>query len=188
MHCSALLLKKQGDEFAIARTVPYTPSPALWTELQPLPNCRGVPDGGSGPAQFRYLEDHHRFFNDHHPYTPSSAMVGLKQEDDAAQSLLPYRTGLDQHNGGGFGSIMNPRRFFSTEARLRGDSTSTAPGGFGEAGMGSATTGRRGYPPPGPNLSGWTASSLLDSSCGNRSTLGGGFSSNGTLLTPGWLL
>ncbi|VDN95949.1 unnamed protein product [Rodentolepis nana] len=98
----------EGDEYAITRTTPYTPSPAPWTELKPLLGAnRGIPDGvpsrnGGSGYTFRFPEE--PFFDDHHALR-TGENGGIPESD----AMLPRR--------------VDPllRRFFShsSEARMR---------------------------------------------------------------------
>ncbi|VDK37901.1 unnamed protein product [Taenia asiatica] len=112
-----MLTEAKGDEYAITRTTPYTPSPAPWTEMKPLPSSfRGVPDGNLGPPNgmgyaFRFPEE--PFFDDHQHHRPGETM-GEGSGNPESESLLPHRVGYDNHQ--------NHRRFFSHSnetARLR---------------------------------------------------------------------
>lgn len=105
----------QGDEYAITRTTPYTPSPAPWTELKPLLGAnRGVADGipsshnGGSGYTFRFPEE--PFFDDHHSIR-TGENVGIPESD----AMLPRR--------------VDPllRRFFShsSEDRMRVNTPST---------------------------------------------------------------
>nr|CDS21907.1 epidermal growth factor receptor [Echinococcus granulosus] len=106
----------EGDEYAITRASPYTPSPAPWTEMKPLPSSfRGVPDGTLGPPNgtgyaFRFPEEH--FFDDHQRHLLGETM-GEGSGNPEAESLLPQRAGNDHHH--------HHRRFFShsNETRMR---------------------------------------------------------------------
>ena len=117
-QCEILSLLSQGDEYAITRTTPYTPSPAPWTEMKQLPSSfRGVPDGNPGPPDgtgfpFRYPEERHFF--DYHG-------GGEGVANPEAESLLPQRLGFEQQQP--------HRRFFShsNETRIRANGRQERP-------------------------------------------------------------
>ncbi|VDM32642.1 unnamed protein product [Hydatigera taeniaeformis] len=103
-----MLTEAKGDEYAITRTTPYTPSPAPWTEMKPLPSSfRGVPDGTLGPPNgtgyaFRFPEE--PFFDEHQHHRLEEA-TGEGNGNAESESLLPHRVGYDHHQ--------HHRRFFS---------------------------------------------------------------------------
>lgn len=140
----------QGDEYAITRTTPYTPSPAPWTELKPLlGHNRGIPDGvpaehnGGSGYTFRFPEE--PFIDDHHS-NRGGDNGGIPNESD---NMLPRR--------------VDPllRRFLShsSEARMR---TNTPSGGRHERipteNTSSAST----------NLDSWGNGSRIPSNLGKR--------------------
>ncbi|VDD79757.1 unnamed protein product [Mesocestoides corti] len=149
----------EGDEYAITRNTPYTPSPAPWTELQPLPSSyRGVPDGIAGPPNgtpFGFSEN--QFFDDQRCsrqrlFACQDTSEG--NENAETQSLLPHRIGYDHHHHHSTSS--HPRRMFfhSNESRMGYNGVSTL-------GSQSTATGRYGRERP-VNVNSPTISTNLD--------------------------